>query len=97
MIPTPRDTPRSLTETVNAVTGSISASGHLTAQGADLLSGTADSLRGSGHTRVVLDLRGVQDADPAGLDLLQELRSSFAATGDELLIRHAPELATDGS
>ena len=87
------DSSRSLTETVNLTTGSIHASGHLTRLGADLLSGTADSLRGSGHTRVVLDLRDVRDADDAGLDLLRELRTAFADAGDELLIRHSPALA----
>lgn len=79
-----------LSETVNTRTGLIRASGHLTRQGADLLSGTADSLRVNGHSHVVLDLRDVQDADDAGLDILRTLRRSFAATGDSLLIRHAP-------
>jgi anti-anti-sigma regulatory factor len=97
LIPMPVDDARSLTETVNAATGSIRASGHLTRLGADLLSGTADSLRGSGHTRVVLDLREVQAADAAGLDLLHQLRTAFAAAGDELLIRHPPALGLNGS
>jgi anti-anti-sigma regulatory factor len=79
-----------LSETVNLRRGLIRASGHLTRQGADLLSGTADSLRVHGHSRVVLDLQGVRDADDAGLDILRSLRRSFAATGDSLLIRHAP-------
>ena len=96
MIPMPREDARSLTETVNATTGSIRASGHLTRLGADLLSGTADSLRGNGHTRVVLDLRDVQTADDAGLDLLRQLRTAFAATGDELLIRHSPAVVVNG-
>ena len=86
----PRDA--SLTETVNIRTGLIRASGHLTSQGADLLSGTADSLRGNGHSRVTLDLRDVQAADDAGLDILRELRSAFEAAGDKLLIRYGPAL-----
>jgi anti-anti-sigma regulatory factor len=94
---TPVDDARSLSETVNRATGSIRASGHLTRLGADLLSGTADSLRGNGHTRVVLDLRDVRAADDAGLDLLRQLRSQFAAAGDELLIRHSPALAVNGA
>jgi anti-anti-sigma regulatory factor len=81
-----------LTETVNVRTGHIRASGHLTTQGADLLSGTADHLRGSGHSRVTLDLRDVRAADDAGLDILRDLRRAFEAAGDELLIRYAPEL-----
>ena len=91
--PVPRDA--SLTETVNSRTGLIRASGHLTSQGADLLSGTADHLRGNGHSHVTLDLRDVRAADDAGLDILRELRSAFEAAGDKLLIRHAPDL-TDG-
>ena len=100
MIPSPAapvEDDRSLTETVNPRTGSIRASGHLTLQGADLLSGTADSLRGSGHTRVVLDLRDVQAADDAGLDILRQLRSDFAESGGVLLIRSSPALAVDAS
>ena len=80
-----------LAETVDARTGLIRASGHLTRLGADLLSGTADSLRAGGHSHVVLDLRDVRAADAAGLDVLHRLRRSFAATGNSLLIRHAPE------
>jgi anti-anti-sigma regulatory factor len=75
---------------VDVRTGLICASGHLTSQGADLLSGTAEHLRGNGHSRVTLDLRDVLAADEAGLDILRDLRGSFEATGDELLIRHAP-------
>ncbi len=84
-----------LSETVNLRSGLIRASGHLTRQGADLLSGTADSLRGSGHTRVVLDLEDVRAADDAGLDILRTLRQSFADEGGELAIRHAEQLSTD--
>lgn len=83
-----------LTETVNMRTGLIRASGHLTSQGADLLSGTADHLRDSGHSRVVLDLRDVQAADDAGLDILRDLRRMFESAGDELLIRFTPQVST---
>jgi anti-anti-sigma regulatory factor len=82
-----------LTETVNVRTGHIRARGHLTSLGADLLRGTADSLRGIGHSRVVLDLQGVLDADDAGLDILSTLRETFTEGGDQLLIRHSPERA----
>ena len=90
--PAARPSPGSwLTETVNVRTGVIRASGHLTPQGADLLSGTAEHLRGSGHSRVTLDLRDVQAADDAGLDVLRTLGSAFEASGGTLLIRHAPD------
>lgn len=81
-----------LTETVNIRIGVIRASGHLTSQGADLLSGTADHLRGNGHSHVTLDLRDVQAADDAGLDILRDLRAAFEAAGDELLIQYGPRL-----
>jgi anti-anti-sigma regulatory factor len=76
-----------LTEVVDRSAGLIRASGHLTSLGADLLRGTADGLRGSGHARVVLDLRGVLAADADGLDILRELRREFAADGGELVVR----------
>jgi anti-anti-sigma regulatory factor len=79
-----------LTETVNLRTGHIRARGHLTSLGADLLRGTADSLRHNGHSRVVLELEDVLDADDAGLDILCTLRRSFTETGGHLLIRNAP-------
>lgn len=92
-LPGPRTDPRTglaLSEVVDASAGLIRASGHLSAQGADLLSGTADSLRGTGHSRVVLDLRDVRTADLAALDILDGLSRSFTADGDRLLIRNAP-------
>jgi anti-anti-sigma regulatory factor len=82
-----------LSETIDLRIGLIRASGHLTAQGADLLRGTADSLREGGHRRVVLDLAGVQAADDDGLDVLRSLRTSFAEDGDELVLRHAGQLS----
>ncbi|TFV79335.1 anti-sigma factor antagonist [Blastococcus sp. CT_GayMR19] len=82
-----------LTETVNVRTGHIRASGHLTSQGADLLRGTAESLHGSGHARVVLDLQDVQHADDSGLNILRGLGEEFAARGGELVVRHCPETA----
>ena len=79
--------PSTLSEVVDRRAGLIRASGHLTSLGADLLRGTADGLRGSGHARVVLDLRGVRAADAGGLDILRELRRDFAAEGGELVLR----------
>ena len=79
-----------LTESVVLRTGLIRASGHLTSLGADLLRGTAQSLHGSGHVRVVLDLQDVEDADDAGLDVLRGLGEELAARGGELVVRHPP-------
>ncbi|SFF49984.1 STAS domain-containing protein [Blastococcus tunisiensis] len=79
-----------LRETVDRRNGSIRASGRLTLAGADLLRGTAESLHGNGHVRVVLDLRDVRVADDAGLEVLRGLGQEFAARGGELVVRHAP-------
>ena len=81
-----------LSETVDRRTGCIRASGHLTALGADLLRGTAESLHGSGHVRVVLDLRDVGHADAAGLEVLRGLGRYLAARGGELVVRRAPRV-----
>ena len=79
-----------LSETVDRQIGLIRASGRLTSLGADLLRGTAESLHGSGHLRVVLDLQGVRDADDDGLDVLRDLGEDLAARGGELVVRHSP-------
>ncbi|WP_375335639.1 STAS domain-containing protein [Blastococcus sp. TML/C7B] len=84
-----------LSETVDLRIGVIRASGHLSAQGADLLRGTADSLREGGHRRVVVDLAGVRGADDDGLDVLRSLRASFAADGGELVLQHIGRLDAD--
>ncbi|SFL89462.1 hypothetical protein [Geodermatophilus ruber] len=83
--PPPAGTAR--TEVVVGDAGLICARGHLTSLGADLVRGTADRLRDSGHRRVVLDLRGVRGADDDALRILRELHSEFALAGGELLIR----------
>ena len=76
-----------LSEVVDRRAGLITVSGHLTSSGADLVRGTADQLRGDGHARVVLDLRGVGAVDDDGLAVLRELHHEFRVDGGELLIR----------
>ena len=76
-----------LTEVVDRRAGLITVSGHLTIQGADLVRGTADQLRGDGHSRVVVDLRGVRAADDDGLAVLRELHQDFRVASGDLLIR----------
>ena len=85
-----------LSETVNVRTGAIRVAGHLTAQGADLLRGTVESLRRSGHTRVYLDLADVRGADEAGLDVLRDVDRAVSRDGGVLLLRHAPQWLTAG-
>ena len=84
-----------LSETVDLRIGVIRASGHLTAQGADLLRGTADSLREGGHRRVVVDLAGVQGADDDGLEMLRRLRIRCAEHGSELVLQHTGQLSPE--
>ncbi len=76
-----------LSEVVDRRAGLITVSGHLTSSGADLVRGTADQLRGDGHARVVLDLRGVAAVDADGLAVLRELHHDLRVGGGELLIR----------
>jgi anti-anti-sigma regulatory factor len=83
-----------LSETVDLRIGVIRANGHLTVQGADLLRGTADSLREGGHRCVVVDLAGVQGADVGGLAVLHRLRADFAESGGELVLQDLDRLAT---
>ncbi len=78
------------TEVVDSRKGSIRARGHLTVQGADLLSGAVLALHEGGHRQVLLDLQGLQGADDAGLLMLQHLRVTVAADGGTLVVLHAP-------
>jgi anti-anti-sigma regulatory factor len=87
----PRSAGRSaMSEVVDPRRGSVRVSGDLTVQGADLLRGTVESLRRSGHDVVLLDLGGVRTADSAGLRELHALERAVAADGGELLVLAAP-------
>jgi len=79
------------TEVVDSRAGVVRARGHLTAQAADLLSGAVLALHQGGHRRVLLDLEGVQEAEDAGLLLLQRLRTVLCAEGGSLVVLHAPD------
>jgi len=87
---------RLLEEVVDGQAGRVRARGHLTVQGADLISGTVHGLRRMGHSTVVLDLAGVQAADLAGLEALATLCSSMAHVGVDLLVRDVPGPRTPG-
>ncbi|WP_369255153.1 STAS domain-containing protein [Geodermatophilus amargosae] len=84
------DDRRATTEVVVSRRGSVRVSGHLTVQGADLLRGTVESLRRSGHARVLLDLADVRGADLAGLRVLRDLERTMAAGGGELRLLAPP-------
>jgi anti-anti-sigma regulatory factor len=79
-----------LSEVVDGRRGRVTVSGHLTPQGADLLRGTVEGLRRLGHSTVVLDLKGVRVADPAGLHVLSDLCTSMADSGNRLLLQDVP-------
>ncbi|SDX90218.1 STAS domain-containing protein [Modestobacter sp. DSM 44400] len=83
-------TESALTEVVNGVTGTVTASGQLTPQGADLLRGTVEGLCRMGHSTVLLDLEHVQVADADGLRVLRELCATMADHGNRLLLQHVP-------
>jgi anti-anti-sigma regulatory factor len=78
-----------MTEVVDSLRGAVHVSGHLTAQGADLLRGTVESLCRGGHRRVLVDMRDVRAADIAGLQVLRDMERDLAADGACLLL-HPP-------
>ena len=78
-----------LSEVVDRRAGLITVSGHLTSSGADLVRGTADQLRGDGHVRVVLDLRGAS-AEKAAASLQDLLERSRFAQARTVAIRLDP-------
>jgi anti-anti-sigma regulatory factor len=87
------NTPRAhtdFTEVVDQRRGSVRASGHLTAQAADLLRGTVLALRGDGHPRVVVDLGDVADAEDGALATLEAVRTALARDGGRLLVVGGP-------
>jgi anti-anti-sigma regulatory factor len=88
----PPDGCPALTEVVDPRRGSVRVSGHLTVQGADLLRGTVECLRRSGHARVLLDLAEVSTVDSAGLHDLCALQQAVAADGGELLVLARPRV-----
>ncbi|WP_409330366.1 STAS domain-containing protein [Trujillonella humicola] len=81
---------RSMSEVVDCRRGSVRVSGDLTVQGADLLRGTVESLRRSGHDVVLVDLGDVRTTEAAGWDELEALRRSVSADGGELLLVAPP-------
>ncbi|MGY1602316.1 STAS domain-containing protein [Geodermatophilus sp. SYSU D00815] len=81
----PAESP-SMTEVVDPRRGSVRVSGHLTVQGADLVRGTVESLRRSGHARVLVDLQDVQAVDAAGLHVLRDVARSLAEGGGVLVL-----------
>jgi anti-anti-sigma regulatory factor len=92
MLTTRRDSGRAddgcgeLTEVVDGRIGTVRARGRLTRAGADLLRGSVVALQGLGHSRVVLDLRGLESIDADGLRELHVLQQETRAAGGELVL-----------
>lgn len=78
-----------LTEAIDPLSGTVRVSGHLTAQGVDLLRGTVENLCRLGHSRVVLDMAGVQDAEDGALRVLRELRTRDGRDGSRVVLVNA--------
>jgi anti-anti-sigma regulatory factor len=85
-----RRAPADFTELVDPRRGSVRASGHLTAQAADLLRGTVLALHGDGHLHVVVDLGDVDGADEAALATLEAVRTTVSEDGGRLLVLNGP-------
>ena len=80
----------SFTEVVDLRAGVVRAAGHLTVQAADLLHGAVLTLCQRGHSRVLLDLAGVDGAEDAGLLALRQLESTVSEGGGRLVVLHPP-------
>ena len=93
--PAPATDGSPFTEIIDGRTGSIHAQGPLTRQAADMLRGTVEALRRSGHTRIVLDLGGVQAVDDAGLHAVRSLQDRTHAAGGHLTVLDAPARSPD--
>ncbi len=79
-----------MTEVVHVRRGAVRVTGDLTAQGADLLRGTVESLVRGGHRRVLVDLRELRSTDAAGARVLRDVERALAADGASLLLLQRP-------
>lgn len=73
-------------EAIDWQTGTISAHGRLTVQGADLIRGAALSLHRSGHERITVDMHGLRFADEEGRAALRRLTERLRARSWELVV-----------
>lgn len=86
----PMDDRAAFTERIDGRLGAIHAQGHLTVRAADMVCGTVEALRRSGHDAVVVDLREVSEADDDGLRALHSLEVSIRDDGGHLTLVNAP-------
>jgi hypothetical protein len=79
------DHPR-MTATVDQARGAIRARGHVDRLGADLLCGTVQTLRRSGHRRITLELGPFATADAEARRLLDCLAGELRTRGASLTV-----------
>jgi len=77
---------RSFAEVVDCLRASVTFQGNLTDQGADLITGTVEALRRSGHTRITVDLRGVRYFERDALESLQTLCAELESQHIRLIL-----------
>lgn len=87
----PVDDQAAFTERIDGRLGAIHAQGHLDVRAADMVRGTVEALRRSGHDAVVVDLRGLSAADADGLHALHSLQDSIRDDGGRLTLVNAPQ------
>ena len=83
------DAEQTFTARIDGRSGAVRAEGHLTVRAADMVCGTVEALRRSGHGDVVVDLREVSAVDAGGLRVLESLERSLRDEGDRLTLLHA--------
>ena len=83
------DDDQTFTARIDSRSGAIRAQGHLTARAADMVGGTVEVLRRSGHGTVVVDLREVSALDDDGLRALESLERGLREDGGRLTLLRA--------
>lgn len=64
--------------------------GELDLSSAPLLEGELEDVEASGHSRLVIDLSGLEFMDSAGLHMLLKARNRSLANGHDLTLRRGP-------
>jgi hypothetical protein len=77
---------REFVELVDRRTAVISAAGHLTTRGADLLCGTVEVLHRSGHACITVDLHAVGAVDDEAMAELRALAVRLRGRHGQLLL-----------
>jgi anti-anti-sigma regulatory factor len=73
-------------QAVDCRAGVVRGRGRLTADTAGLLRATVEALAHDGHTRILLDLTGLQDADAPGTRAIASLQTELAERGGRLTV-----------